>query len=354
MKHLHILPMSLFSYTFIDFIIDKFDKNNHIFFLFGDFKELETKVADNIVRIDKKPITILRLITQMNKTDKIYFHSLFNHWLIRILLMQPWLLKKSFWLIWGGDLYYYNTREKGLKSDILEYMRALVIRNIGGLITHVKGDYDLAKFWYGTRGKYYYSFMYPTNLYRSYGSEFNKIDDNKIYIQLGNSGDPCNNHIEILEKLKKYSEKNIEIISPLSYGDDQYVKLVENCGKQFFGDKFRAIVKYMPYDDYLELLNKIDIAIFNHKRQQAMGNITSLIGLGKKVYIRNDITTWEFCLDHDLKVFTSNSEFDDLFEKMDEKIMQNNIQNVKTRFSEEKLIEDWKKIFNEGEADDEN
>lgn len=38
----------------------------------------------------------------------------------------------------------------------------------------------------------------------------------------------------------------------------------------------------MPFEEYLGLLAKIDIAILNHKRQQAMGNITTLLGLGKK------------------------------------------------------------------------
>ena len=42
----------------------------------------------------------------------------------------------------------------------------------------------------------------------------------------------------------------------------------------------------LPLSDYLKILGKIDIAIFNHERQQAVGNITSLLGLGKKVYIK--------------------------------------------------------------------
>jgi hypothetical protein len=34
----------------------------------------------------------------------------------------------------------------------------------------------------------------------------------------------------------------------------------------------------MPFDEYLNLLAKVDIVIFKHKRQQAMGNITTLLG----------------------------------------------------------------------------
>lgn len=103
----------------------------------------------------------------------------------------------------------------------------------------------------------------------------------------------------------------------------------------------------MPFNQYLELLAKVDIAIFNHKRQQALGDITTLLGICKKVYICEDITIWQFCIDHDLKVYSSNGDFEDLFEKMNEEIKQNNIENVKSKFSEEKLVEDLNQIFND-------
>lgn len=76
-----------------------------------------------------------------------------------------------------------------------------------------------------------------------------------------------------------------------------------------------------------------------------MENITTLLVLGKKAYICEEITTWQFCVDHDLKVYSVNEKYDDLFEEIKKK----NIENMKVKFSEEKLLEDWKKIFNEGE-----
>ena len=59
----------------------------------------------------------------------------------------------------------------------------------------------------------------------------------------------------------------------------------------------------MPFEKYLEFLGKIDIAVFAHKRQQAMGNMTTLLGLGKKVYLRSDVTPWEFYSKLGVKVF---------------------------------------------------
>ena len=51
--------------------------------------------------------------------------------------------------------------------------------------------------------------------------------------------------------------------------------------------------------------------------------------------------------DHELKVYSANGNYDDLFEEMDEEIKQKNIENVKSKFSEEKLVEDLKQIFDE-------
>lgn len=140
------------------------------------------------------------------------------------------------------------------------------------------------------------------------------------------------------------------IICPLSYAHEsnpEYKAMVINKGKELFGEKFIPLTEFMPFEKYLEILDKVDIAIFNHKRQQALGNITTLLGLGKKVYIREEITTWQFCKDHDLKVYSANVNYDDLFEEMDEGIRQKNIENVKSKFSEEKLVEDLKQIFDE-------
>lgn len=88
----------------------------------------------------------------------------------------------------------------------------------------------------------------------------------------------------------------------------------------------------MPFEEYLGLLAKIDIAILNHKRQQAMGNITTLLGLGKKYILgdRDDITSWKFCLDHEFKVFKISKDFvDELFTPISIENKSKNISNVK-------------------------
>jgi dTDP-N-acetylfucosamine:lipid II N-acetylfucosaminyltransferase len=345
MKHLHIFPDEKFTSSYIQFVNKHFTEKEHLFLIF--YKTGQTKYSyKNVIELSNDIKGLLTLIKEMYRCDKIYLHSLFIMKVVMLLFFQPWLLKKSKWIVWGGDLYCYRDIRRTIKEKLKEGMRQIVIKNVGGLITHIKGDYDLAKVWYKAKGKHYYSFMYPSNLYEEFDFTSVQIKTDKKYIQVGNSADPSNNHIEIFGKLLTLRKNaDYEIICPLSYGKSSYAESVIQKGYELFGNKFIPLTEFMPFGKYLEILAKIDIAIFNHKRQQAVGNITTLLSLGKKVYIRDDITTWEFCKDHNLIVYSVNNEFEGLFEPLPIEVKNMNKASMKKQFSEENLVSDWESIF---------
>ena len=64
-------------------------------------------------------------------------------------------------------------------------------------------------------------------------------------------------------------------------------------GQEIFGEKFVPLVELMDVQKYWQLLNGCKIGIFNNDRQQAMGNINTLLALGAKVYIRRDTSMWD-------------------------------------------------------------
>ena len=344
MRILHIIPEEKFTTPFANFIKIHFKSSEHKIL---SYKKTITSIQNIENDLYREPLInrLFSLIYNLNKAEKVILHGLFSPHLILILLMQPWLLKKCIWVIWGGDLYYRISRSKNFKSNIYEFLRKSVISRLGGFITQVKNDYELANSWYGAKGIYYYCFMYPSNLYKEYSKENLIKKSSKLIIQLGNSSDRSNNHIEVLDKLVKYKNMNIEIICPLSYGDKEYADEIKEYGNKLFGMKFTPILDFLKIDEYIELLNRVDVAIFNHERQQALGNITTLLGLGKKVYIRKEISTWNFCLDHKLTVYSLNNNFEDIFDEMNSTLRVKNIKNVKKYFSEEKLVEDLNNIF---------
>lgn len=99
---------------------------------------------------------------------------------------------------------------------------------------------------------------------------------------------------------------------------------------------------FIPFEKYLEFLGQIDIAVFAHKRQQAMGNTISLLGLGKKLFLRSDTTQWQYLVDLGVKVFDFRHL--DLL-KLDVNDPMKNQQIIETCLSHEILLLQWRNIF---------
>jgi len=341
MKILHIISNEKFTLEYINFINVNFDNSQHKFYIFGNKKF--NKYQSNIRIFKKKDIFLL--ISEMRSSNKIILHGLYPSKIIILLFFQKKLLNKTYWLIWGGDLYSYKDRNKKFNTKIYEIFKRSVIRNIKGLISPIVGEYKLVKKWYNANGRYFNCIGYPSNVFKNDKNVNIKKDDKIEYIQVGNSSDPSNNHLEIFSKLEKYKNQNIKIVCPLSYGPKLYRNTVLAEGERIFKDKFVPLLKFLDRESYIEILSNIDIAIFNHNRQQAMGNIITLLGMGKKVYIRNDITTWDFFNKHYIKIFNSNSNLDQLLSCMNEKDKQKNSKIIKDLFSIYNLKKQWNDVF---------
>ncbi|TDX42941.1 4-alpha-L-fucosyltransferase (glycosyl transferase family 56) [Halanaerobium congolense] len=354
MKHLHIMNDDKFIEPYIRFIEEYFYFQKHKFIILSkNNKNSYYNNKKNIFQYHSKK-DYLKILKDLYLTDNIFLHGLFNRNIFIILFTNPWLLKKCKWILWGGDLYSYKKRlkKRKLKSKIYNYMIFYVIKNIEGIITYIKGDYKLAQQWYKTKANYYKCICYLSNIpsYNIPKTNFKINTHNKehIFIQVGNSADPSNNHVEILDKIKENKNENekIKIICPLSYGKEDQKKKVIKYGKKVFGKDFVPLTKFMDLKTYNKLLSNIDIAIFNHQRQQAMGNILTLLYLGKKVYIRDDIVTWDFMQENDIKVFSFNNSNNDLLDEIDSEVAKKNRKKIDFRFNIDVFIEEWSNIFN--------
>jgi len=323
---LHIMILDKFLPPFIDFVNEHFDASNHKFIFIGKPKyEYGLTPEHEVEWIDYSEIESFKLLHYMYSAQKIILHGLWVNQIDELLFRHSWLLKKCYWVMWGGD-FYFPEKQSWVKKQ--------VIKKMGYLVTGTPGDYELAKKWYGAIGKHIKCFTYPSNLYKEY--DIKPKSHSIINIQLGNSATDTNNHIEVLEKLLiKYKDKNIKIYVPLSYGDKEYAKIVISEGRKLFGEKFVPLTEFMPLEKYLEFLSRIDIAIFAHKRQQAFGNIITLLGMGKKVYLNKVSTINGVCREFNIKVF-SLDEFN--IELIDDKTRKLNIENVKKHFSKESLV----------------
>lgn len=337
-KIVHVGKMDKFILPFHDFIKEEAASSEHKFFFFRDSNKFSGELGGRKVTVDNLR-DLINLEKEMLSADKIILHSMFSQQIFFLLLIQPWLLKKCFWFMWGGDLYYKFIHQVGIKTNVLEFLRAIVLRQIKHVISGVEGDYELMKRLYNTEAVFHKCLGYESNLFRSVEEE--RLDKDTVNILVGNSATETNNHLELFKKLKPLIKPNMRLYVPLSYGDMKYSEQIIALGNEMFGDSFEPLTQFMPFNDYLRFLNKIDIAVLGHDRQQAFGNTVTLLGYGKKVFMKDTVTPWQTFDRLGVKVFNLNSLC------LDPSFVESsrNTEIIKENFSREKLTKQWKEII---------
>ncbi|AFG35206.1 4-alpha-L-fucosyltransferase (Fuc4NAc transferase) [Fervidobacterium pennivorans DSM 9078] len=345
---------SAYTKKFLEFLAENFPKNEHVVVAFGrncSQRINKTNTDIKVLCVDslRKLPTYFRLVKQARL---IIAHSLFFTRGLMLLFTKPSVLRKTIWILWGGDLYNYWVKEHhNPKEKIIEFVKSVVIKKIKGVGCLVKEDYEFLKTKYATSARYFYVF-YPNpvdfSLLDSVRNMASLSSSSKKKCLIGNSATETNKHLEILQALSKLKEEDFEIICPLSYGDKRYAEKIIEMGQRIFGTRFVPLTQFLSPDEYAKILASVDAAIFNHNRQQGLGNILALLYLGKKVYTRSDIPTWGFfqrlgITVYDTKEFLQkpdNSIFD-----FDERIGRRNSEIIAREFSEERCVEVWRNLF---------
>lgn len=360
---LHIFNNSVYTGPFIEFVNRNFDQRDHIFFMAKSSDKHRIPEAYNILnhavseKKSKNKIavsfiktwTYIDLYIQCVKADKIIIHALFDTSIIKFFYINKFFLKKSYWAIWGADLYDLKKSKDQKKNEKKEKMKAAVILRLKGIMG-VPGDRDIAKEKYHCHAVEEFDLMYVNALRTEFLKKNKNILRKGISIQIGNSADPTNNHIEILEKLAKFKDETLKIFAPLSYGNLENASKVKAAGELMFGNKFVALTEYMTPEKYSEYMADIDILIFNHKRQQGLGNIYPMVFTGKKVFIRDDTSTWTYFKNSlGIKMFSTldldKLSFDE-FISYDSSDREKNMKQAKeTAYSESYLKSLWAKVF---------
>ena len=331
-KYIHVMFNDKFNKPYVDFINSNFDSKEHLI-LVHPTCTFPMPEGENVVVIQK----MKHIKFNGRKTEKIIFHSLFDSEFVDYLYAHPDILKeKAYWYIWGGDLY---DAPKDEKNDFIR-------KNFKGYIACVKGDEELAAKTYNANAETFYA---------QYGTALNEDDfKNNIYQQkhdtlnilINNSSDFST--LEIMDLLKKFNSENIKIYTILSYGQTQFNEKILEKGRYLFGDKFEGLTEYMSKKDYINFLSSCDILILNQDRQQGCGNALMMLALGKKVFIKSNVTTFN-CLNYwGMDIFDTlllkNMTLDEIRTISDEQIERNK-KSVFVYYSNDAKTKTWKKVF---------
>lgn len=122
-------------------------------------------------------------------------------------------------------------------------------------------------------------------------------------ILLGNSATLTCNHIDALDYLDCNDSQYHNLIIPLSYGNKHYAEKVKEHFLNSYPGESIFIEDFINFDDYMKLISSCSYVIMAHKRQQALGNIISLVYLGAKLFLDEENPLYDFFISKGLTIY---------------------------------------------------
>jgi hypothetical protein len=343
---LHVMPAASRNTTRLMSFMETMDfTRQQRFLVYGNkVDRVQFSVTDfDIEFVGDNFLNFLKTSRRFFLVEKIIIHGFFSLHLMLFFWFFPKLLGKVYWVVWGGDLYSIFESAGSKKSMIKRILKNSVLKRINNIVTYIPGDFLLVKKFLNPGARLHTSLMYPGNLYKDFSQYILDDDFPEIRILVGNSGSLSNNHIRIFEKLKKNRKlSNVKVFCPLSYGDADYINNVCNYGWEYFGENFVPLTEYMDLKDYVRFLSTMKYAVFDYDRQQGMGNIISLLGLGKGVFLNPQTTPWDFFKGKNVEIIDVND-----LEGFDftEKFISDNPSKIREIFSSQVLEKQLYQIF---------
>lgn len=296
-KYIHLIWHNelKFSTRLVEMLNDsanEFCSSEHLFVtphpqVYKALKEYENVVLDTSFGSQKSAAYINRYAPQC---DWLFVHFMCSP--AESLKIKRAYLHKIILRTWGGDLGYdltVNTGVKKLMKFIINKLYARRMKHIRliGIVTTV--DFLNVKERIGDVATY--NMPYPVKgadrILLTTMSSPRKVSD-RVNVMIGHSGHPYNNHKMILDALYRFREENIQIYIIVAYGRPEYTEEIKLYGKQLYGDKITFLEKMLPYNQYVALMNDMDIAFFDAKISYALGNISILKLLKKKIFLNKD------------------------------------------------------------------
>lgn len=322
-----------------------------------------------------KVISLNQFVTQVNNYDVIVLHSfacLDNKTISKI----PRNIKVV-WYSWGFDiysghypivpldLYYRETKifvdsqktNIGIKNKLFELKERFTLEKALERVDYFSGvfpyEFGLIKKYHSRFKARLVDFYYGDVNFFIKDTISNDVEHGKSSVIIGNSADPRNNHhdaLTILSKIKLPKESNI--IIPLSYaGSSEYIQWVKKYAETLFPGRVKALLNYLPLQEYLDLTSHCKVAIFYHERQQASDNIFMQMMYGAKVYMSETSLAYQYLKEEGFVVFSLQSEFNTLFDDISDDIVMKNRRLLCEKYSEHTIRERVLNINQQIESD---
>ena len=302
---------------------------------------------NNLKRINPYSKEFIELVNSLSQYKAIVLHGLFWPWEEYVLQHVPNQVKVA-WMFWGGEIYgrkdlqglflaprtkrvlFWHTIKRGIKHRGKSYCTYEIpkefYKRIDFCLTDIPEEFQFASGYLGNSMEHllynYYS------IEDTLGDAVNlSVEGNNIL--LDNSGTIEGNHFDAIPLIKRgLLDKESRVVVPLSYGDSWVINRIIKEGEKSFKTAFTPIKGFLPRNEYNRLLSCCSIAIMNHYRPQALGNIITSLWLGARVYMSEKSLQYTFLKRIGIKLFSIEKDLSkDLaisIEKLSRKDMMEN------------------------------
>ncbi len=319
------------------------DEVEHIYVIFPENNDANFKHIKEASRIKRLRYKDFMSLFDDEDVKAVFMHGIYSC-PVRLIPLIPASVK-VFWFSWGFDIYQRPLNHPLVNLNLFHPLTSEILKSVGKESNQTFNFRDLAKrlivrLKYRMRNGFsksylnavhridYYSGILPNEydlVKASSGFKAKPVDyryinpktlDLTAYseitgrnILIGNSANPTGNHVDILSKLANIVSDNRQCIVPLSYaGQPSYVAEVVKKGKELLGKRFMPLVSFMPLDEYTEILDQCNVAIFLLERQQAIGNINMMLRRGCKVFLSETSVIYRHYKSIGVKVFSFQKE----------------------------------------------
>ena len=325
---------------------EEIDVCNYYFFFeeIDCFKNGLPPTKNDIVFVNYSNSQINELVSALSPSI-ILLYSL-NHKFARVINEIDCKVKIG-WFPWGYDIYSlprirlklygkstldyilkknnYFVLKNRITEIFFDYLPDFFLKHLKlelfreALIAHKKVDYFIS---YIEEDYFYFSKHYPNNMKFVYAPFLKleqylgniddpNVDNNSKNLLVGNSASLESNYFEVLDTLKSNKELFNKAYFVLNYGgsDDVFMKDFQVYLKNELPEQGLALVNFMDLKTYVRFLKTCNTAVFLHYRQQAMGNILTLLYLGARVYLSKNNPILDFFNKNGIIIFLFEDDF---------------------------------------------
>lgn len=271
---------------------------------------------------------------------KIIFHG--GEWIGDELLnyfvqKKRFVREKGIWVVWTGKIKQVPACQRRIKQ-LLCFVRVILSDDI--TYEMLNQDFELLPH-FRLKNKLSYS--------RSMGLPEKRKGNGRCNIFIGHSCFEYNYNEETIELLNLSGfEDKADIYCITSYGDQETIDKVKASGTQSFGEHFHLIENYLPYEDYIKLLNNMDVAVLGMNVNCGYTTRRILMWLGVKQYLKKDSDVYNASIAEGACVYdyyTIPMESLESFMNYPKKDQQINYELAKEDYDIDCIAQRWQELF---------